>query len=296
METTENNKAPDTLDLKEPIKAPKILPTYNSNPFTLGFDALGRFFNTNTPWAIVLIVLSFVGLIGQFGNSVMQSANQQKATTFSQSPALSSSSSSDATTIIALVVFIGVFVLLLSVIIGVIAIFVKGMLSHVALESEKGNSVSFSEAFQAVTKRFWRLLGAELLAYVKIFGWFLLFIVPGIVAAYRYTLLSYVIMDEPEDAKGVTAAHTRVKVLVQHRLLEVFGISTVGAIIPVIGQLISLSGNAALYRQMQIYTDNNLEKPKKHWLNYLGLILVGFFVLLIVLLGLVLIAVSSSRI
>lgn len=265
-------------------------PEYNSNPFTLSFNALGRFFEKNTPWAIAIIVLGFLGYIGQLGGELANEGSNSQSTTLGTTAA----TNPDATTTIALVVFIGIFVLVFALVALVVGVFVQGMLTHVAIESEKGNRVSFSDAFNATSKRFWRLLGASLLAFVKIVGWTLLFIIPGIVAAFRYTLLPYVIMDEPEDSRGVKESHDRTKLLVKHRLLEVFGVSTVSAIIPIVGQVLGLAGNAALYRQLQVYNDGNLEKPKKHWLNYLGFILMGLGFLLVAFIAVILAAASLA--
>ena len=267
-------------------------PVYNSNPFSLGFDALGRFFNTNVAWAVVLIVLGFFGAITQLaGNLPHSSTSTTPAPPATAYGAPSSQTAYDATTIIALVIVISVFVLVAVVVGVIINIFLKGMFSYVALESEKGNKVNFEAAFKATAHRFPRLFGSELLAMLKIIGWTMLFIIPGVVAAYRYALLSYVIMDEPEDKKGVKNSHARVKTLVAHRKMEVFGLATVGAIVPFVGSLITLSGNAALYRQMQIYTDHKLEKPGVHWLNYIGFILFAALLLFVLFIAAIVLAI-----
>lgn len=267
-------------------------PVYNSNPFTLAFDALGRFFNTNAGWAIAVIIIGFLSFMGQFTSNILQS-NQRRPDLSYSTPSPISHPSTDATTIIAIgvVVFV-VLVVFLSLAIT-ISTFIQSMFIHVALESEKGNSVTFSEAFQAVSKRFWRILGATFLAAFKIMGWFLLLIVPGVIAVYRYALLGYVIMDESEENKSVKASHDRVKALTKDRLFEVFGVSTVAGIIPFVGSLLGLSGKAALYRQLQVYHDKKLEKPTIHWLNYIGILLFVVIILLILAFG-ALVALSSK--
>lgn len=248
---------------------------YISNPFKLAVDATSRLFETNKVWAIVIIVL---GLFGAFPQGSGSNQDSQKVTE-------AASSNPETSTIIATAILIFGVILVVLVIALVIGSYVEGMLSYVALQSEKGKKVTFSEAVGEVNKRFSRLLGAYALALVKIVGWSLLLIVPGIIAAVRYSLLSYVIMDQPAEEKSVKAAHDRVKEVTSGRLWEVFGIQFTG-IVPIVGSLFSLAGGAALYKQLQVFTDKKLEKPKIHWLNYLALVFILIGLILLVLIGL----------
>lgn len=260
---------------------------YNSNPFTLSFESLSRFFNSNMPWAIVLIVLGVVNFLFQTGSNLASLTSSESSSSTAAGTAI------EPAVIAAIVIFVLVLVLIAIIVGSVVKVYFNGMFSHVALQSESEKTVSFGEAFQAVSQRFWRLLGAQLLADIKIIGWTLLFIIPGIVAALRYSMLPYVIMSEPENEKGIGDSHAKTKALSKGRLIEIFGISTVATIIPVIGSIIGLSGKAALYNQLSYYNQHNLEKPKVHWLNYLGLILLaglllfmGFIVMIILLIAL----------
>jgi hypothetical protein len=262
---------------------------YNSNPFTLAFEALGKFFENNLAWAAVLIGLVLFGFFMQFlGNIIPLIIG---AETSSQTTAATSSGSNDISVVA--VVAISLIVLAFGSIFAMLAIavsaFIAGLYSYIALESLKGNTVSASEGFSRTAKRLWPLFGAQLLAIVKIIGWTFLFIIPGIVAAYRFKLIPYVVMNEEE--KKIRKIHDRTKILVKKRLWEVFGIDFVASIVPFIGNLVGYSGKAALYNQMQIATDTKTEKPKIHWLNYLGLIIfgsvaliIGFFAVLIAIL------------
>lgn len=226
---------------------------YISNPLKLASRSAKNLFNANKRWAILLIVL---GIFSTFSSS---------DGTNTQNQALGTSSSAEIS--VAFVVFIVSFALLFALAVAVVSVYVGGMLSFVALESEKGNKVTFRQAFDATSKRFWLLLGATLLAGLKILGWLLLFIVPGIIAMLRYSLLSYVIMDGPAEENTVKASHDRVKQLTVGRLWEVLGVSITG-FIPFIGTLFSTAGYAGLYTQLKVYTDSKNEKPKIHWLNY----------------------------
>lgn len=265
---------------------------YNSNPFTLSFDALSKFFNHNMTWAIVMIVFGIVGFLFQMVSNVASLTSSESST---GTTSAASNPSLDPAVIAAIVILVLVFVLIAVVIGTVVQVYYNGMFTYVALRSEEGKSATFSEAFEAVTKRFWRLFGAQLLAALKILGWTLLLIVPGIIAGLRYSMLPYVIMNESEKEKGIGDSHDKTKALSKGRLIEVFGISTVAALIPVIGTIAGLSGKAALFNQFDYYNQHNLEKPKKHWLNYLGLVLLALLFLFIGLITVIAAIIAMSK-
>lgn len=237
-------------------------PTYISNPFVLAHRASKRLFANNKWWAVVLLVLGVLNTFSSADSTTPSSNPGPAAVTGSSNPEVS----------LTLVVFLISLAALFMIVVLVFATYVTGILSYVTLQSEQGKKAALGEAFSATRQRFWRLLGALALAFVKIIGWTLLFVIPGIVAALRYSLLGYAVMDSPAEETSVKKSHERIKHLTKGRLWEVFGISFTG-IIPFIGTLYSSAGGAGLYAQLKTYTDKNLEKPKIHWLNYLGLIL-----------------------
>lgn len=252
---------------------------YESNPFKLAFAAMKRLFNTNRGWAIALIIIGVLSAFSSNNSSSDQSASQGSLT------------ATGTENTVALVVFIVSMVAIIAIGLLIVGTYVQGMLSYVALQSEKGKKVSVSEAYKAVGQRFWRLLGAQLLAAVKVIGWSLLFVIPGIIAAVRYALLSYVIMDESPENKSVKESHDRTKSLVKTRLWEVLGVSMT-AIVPVVGGLLDTAGKAAQYNQLKHYHDSKLEKPKIHWLNYLIPLI---FIFAIVALAIALVAFAISQ-
>ena len=56
---------------------------------------------------------------------------------------------------------------------------------------------------------FWRAVGLRLLMLLKILLWTLLFVVPGIVAAYRYALAPYLMADHPELSASEAIARSK---------------------------------------------------------------------------------------
>ena len=283
QQTNQHAKLPQHQAEKKP---------YNSNPFTLSFDALGKLFTHNLTWAIVLLVLGAISAFGQLASNAFGNINSS-STSPNYETNITSGSSLDATTVIAIVIVVFVVALILLTVILVVDTYVKGMLSYVALKSEDGESVSFSEAFNETASRFWRLLGAQLLAGLKILGWGLLFIIPGIVAALKYSMLPYEIMRASKDEKGASSAHSNVKALTKGRVIEIFGVATVSSIIPFVGSLLALTGHAAQYDQLNYYYKHKLEKPKVHWLNYLGFILIALILPILFLIGLLALALGK---
>lgn len=267
----------------DPVKT-KENNDYISNPFRLVVASTKRLFNTNKNWAILILVLGMLSSFSSIG----------KSTKSSTTPVGSNVANTDVSTVVATVIIITVVVLVVSLLVSVLAVYIQGVLTYVALQSEKGQKATLSEATAAVRKRFGRLYWSQLLALVKIIGWTMLFIVPGIIASLRYALLGYVIMDESENNKSVKESHIRVKTLVNTRLWEVLGVSSTG-IIPVFGTLFDVTGKAAQYNQLKKYHDQKLEKPKVHWLNYVMLIVFSAIFLAVVAMGIIFLLIRSNN-
>jgi uncharacterized membrane protein len=58
------------------------------------------------------------------------------------------------------------------------------------------NNPSFGMVFSGF-KRFWPALGAVILTSVFVMLWFLLLVIPGIIASYRYSMTFYIMADNP---------------------------------------------------------------------------------------------------
>ena len=57
---------------------------------------------------------------------------------------------------------------------------------------------SFKDAFSGFKVKYGRNIGTLLLAGIKAFLWTLLFIVPGIIKSYEYSIIPYILADDPE--------------------------------------------------------------------------------------------------
>ncbi len=309
---------PEALKNKASSKAHQPLAEYQSNPFSLSFNKFGLFFEKNLGWAIALLVIPvFFGLL-QFGSQIpwllepdttetTSTTTKKEDTTYKnnyysgdkeeKTPDFTQYSEDEIPPLGAIAVIVSILVVLFVGIVilqALIQTFIFGMLTYVALENDAGRKASLRGSIDAVVSRFRRLFLAQLLASAKIFGWTLLLIIPGIIATFRYALLPFVIMDESPKNKGVVASHDRVKEIVAGRKREVFGVATVAVIIPIIGTIIQFVGNAALYRQLQSYHDQNGQKAPVHWLNYFGFMLIGIYLLFIIALVALLIAFAET--
>lgn len=267
---------------------------YNSNPFTLSFNALGSLFNANVAWPIVLISLEFFSWIMQGFSMLIDAIASEPTSTTPYEPVFTANpSSTDVGVIIAIATLVVGFVIIFSIIASVVGTYISGMYSYVSLHSLENKKVSFGEAFSAVTKRFWRLFFAQLLANLKIVGGLFLFIVPGIRAYLRYSILPYIIMSEKERESGIISTHDRTKELIRGRLMEPFGIATVANLIPLVGTSLKFAGTAALYSQLAHYHDHKLDKPKIHWLNYIAFSILVFILLLAVFIGIMIVGLNA---
>ena len=91
---------------------------------------------------------------------------------------------------------------------------------------------------------FWRIILLNLLLSIFVFLWSLLLIVPGIIAAYRYSMATYVLLDHPEY--GVMDCIRESKALTAGRKGELFklDLSFLGwlflSFLPYIGYLVSV--------------------------------------------------------
>jgi uncharacterized membrane protein len=69
-------------------------------------------------------------------------------------------------------------------------------------------------------KQYGRSLGAMLLMYLYIFLWFLLLIIPGIIAAYAYAMVPYLLADD--ESIGIEDALARSKKMMDGYKLDLF--------------------------------------------------------------------------
>ncbi len=66
----------------------------------------------------------------------------------------------------------------------------------------------------------WKALGLQVVTSIKVFLWAMLFLIPGIVAAYRYAMAPYLMAEYPD--MGITEAIERSKELMDGHKMDLF--------------------------------------------------------------------------
>jgi len=120
------------------------------------------------------------------GTSSNTSSITQLLDVWSQTGASSTTSSSTFTLLLCLSLLLLLGVMVLQV----------GM-SHLALVASSGGSPKFKDFF-APLKHFGRWLGLWLWMLIRVYLWMFLFIIPGIIAALRYSQAVYLMLEDPE--------------------------------------------------------------------------------------------------
>lgn len=112
-----------------------------------------------------------------------------------------------------------------------------------------------------------KIILAQLLTSCLVFLWSLLFVIPGIVAAYRYSLVPYLLIDDPD--RPVLDALRRSRELMQGRKWELFTLelsfllwimgmsflsTLAGLLSPILSEIVVLACNVFLTPYMQFTT------------------------------------------
>ena len=204
--------------------------------------------STPAPWLVTLVFL--------LATSVLSSAAEWANPVARQIMALSESFQSsylqmDESTAVTVVMqmqelaqkpafFVTVLVSMLLTLYSIVVEY--GYVSY-SLDVVRGEESGVGELFS----RFYmagKIILAQILMVVVIALWALLFIIPGIIAAYRYRMVSYILLDDPDC--GVWEAFRRSKAMMQGRKMEYFMLE-LSFIVLIFGAnlLTNLAGNFA---------------------------------------------------
>ncbi len=166
---------------------------------------------------------------------------------------------------------IGLGALIFIIIAGflIIGTILTGVYDYTSAELANNRKVSLGKAFQAVVSNFIPYLWVRIIVTVKTLLWSLLFIVPGIIMAIRYSLAGVAFFDK--QLRGNEAVKHSMK-LVKGAWLTTFASQTLFNIVTLnfISNLLYIGTNGVLYRQL---SDAGGTKPKAHFLSWLTLFL-----------------------
>lgn len=175
--------------------------------------------------------------------------------------------------------------IILSLFVLAITTMLHGIASYTALQISKGRDAKLSEAFNAVLEKFGRYFIVIFLMNIKIVLWGLLFIIPGIIAYYRYSFAGMLFFDEEKNLRGDQALQASSK-LAKKGLLTVFASHFLFSIITFFyaDRLIGLASQAILYREYTTLEKSKTAKPAAHPLAWLALAMpiTIFFALIVV--------------
>ena len=258
---------------------------YDSNPFTLSIKGLGLLIEYAKGVFIALLIFGMLGLVLNIFSYIPSDNNSNTTSSYSSTEASDTNSLVNGSNVVEWGVVVSVTLVIIGALIVIffVAVFLSalyyGVVASGAVSASEKRMITLGEAFSEMGERLGALFKAEIIINLKIIGGLLLFIVPGIRAALRYQSTPYIIMKNKEIS--ATDAINSSKDLYKGHLMESFGIMTVGAIIPFIGSAVSASGMAMSIQQLTAYKESNLVTPKTHWLNYIGLIILALFFLII---------------
>lgn len=252
--------------------------SYENNPFFIATNGITLLFNLAQGVAVMLIILSVVGLFsGSFGPSDESSSGNAAGNVFAGWGVTEWLLLSGAVGIIGLALFM-------------IGALFAGVNAYTSARLAYGDEVSIKTAFGESFDKLWSFIWLQIIILVKVLLWSLLFIIPGIVMAVRYSLANVAFFDDTKNLRGDAAVKeslrlTRGAWITTYAANALFNILTFGAL----NKLVSTGVNAMLYRQYQDL--GSKKKPAAHWLSWLTLvlpfILVGFFILAVVFVAII---------
>ena len=232
---------------------------YLTNPFTLGIEGVKLLYNKGR--GVFWLALA-AGILGLITNSVPAPSEESDTQSLSGQEA------------------VGVLILIFFVLAALLALFVIvwGMFGYTSSELTKNKHVKFSDAFKVSYKNFWRIALVIVIMSLRIIGWTLLLIIPGIIMSVRYTLSAVVIFAEPGLSAGQVV--TRSAELTKKAWFDTFASQTLLSVLSfgILSSNIQTGVQAILYKQLSELKKSGSEKPPTHWLSYLcfGILLLIF--------------------
>lgn len=239
---------------------------YINNPFFIATEGLKLFFAKAVGVAVLLIIVSAFFQVVNSGFSGSEPAQQSTTSSQIAQPEANVSNSVLAV-IIVLAAVIGTGVVIAVIAAGTL---LAGVTGYTSAQLANSKDVSLQDAWKATTDQFWSLLWLQVLTFLKILAWTLLFIIPGIVMSLRYSLATTAFFDK--GLKG-NAALKESLALTKGSWITLFGAQTVFSIITlgIINYLTSAGTTTVLYRQ---FRDTPLEeRPKAHGLSIAAFVL-----------------------
>lgn len=262
--------------MKSSSKFPK---TYQTNPFSIATSGLDKLFKYARSVAVLFIVISIIRALTQQSEKYPSDASQ--APDHSMRPDLSIEAL--LAVLVLMVLFVG------------ISIVINGISDYTSAQLSRGKTTTLRQALRAVLTSFWSYAWLRILVAIKILAWSLLFVIPGVIMAVRYSLAGVSYYDKGLRGNDAIAHSSK---LVKGGWLTTFA-SHVSLNVLTLGFIVTLlepGTNGALYHQFSKLKKNH---PPAHWLSWITLLvsmMLAFALVLvvIVLLPYIILAIASS--
>lgn len=269
-------------------------PTYENNPFTIAASGIDGLFSYAKVLAIIMLTLSLVSVLANAIPSAIDYNNHRGQPTPAPAPAdtepLPSLSLEQLLTMVAI---FGSISLAITLVIFLVSAIFTGLRDVAAAAVANERPVSFGGAFTILFGRFGSYLWLQALIWIKVFLWSLLFIVPGIVMAVRYSLAGTAFFSRDMKAREALARSTKITKggwLTTVASYSFFNLITFGCL----SALVETGTRGVLYRQFDAYETAGIRKPSPHWLTITCFVLLLLLLLLVVTGGALLVAIAAS--
>ncbi len=281
-------------NVNEVNTAPEV--QYENNPFNIGLNGIELLFKNAQQVGIYAAILAGVAFLLNAIASVIDVINtpvnpQNTRSIYSELPNIPIATGNELL-IIALVIS---FVFLIIVIAFLVGLFLNGILEYTAARLSLGEKVTFKQAAAASWKNLPGYIWMNIIKMVKVLLWSLLFIVPGIIMAVRYSLSGVAFF--AEDKRGNAAIQRSTQITKDAWLTTFAGTSlwniiTLGMIAPIT----QTGAISVLYKQLRHATDSNVQKPAAHWLSWLTLLgpIILLVMMFVFIIGLALLIAAAS--
>lgn len=233
---------------------------YQNNPFFVAADGVSLVARMAGGVALFLALLS---LFAVFSDAVDRGASNADPDNLSS--LTMQWSVSDWILGIGSVVVIGLAVIMILALLG-------GVSAYTSYRASQHKHTSIKDAFKVSFDHLWAFLWLQIIINVKILLWALLFIIPGIIMAYRYSLAGLAFFDERKKLRGNNAIKESLR-LTNGAWITTFASKSLLNLLTLGGLqfLIETSANAVLYRQFDAIGDK--PKPEAHWLSWITLVI-----------------------
>ena len=253
---------------------------YENNPFKVAIRGIEGLFHYAKTIAIIMLVLSIIGVLSNAVSNANDTLNPQSETSpLWGGEGAGTSSDPDMAGFLTLLLAAGSIILIFTIVVWIVAIIINGIRDVSAAAVANRKKITLGEAFSALFKRLGGYVWLQILIMVKVLLWSLLFIVPGVIMAIRYSLAGTAFF--ARDMKAGQALKHSIEItkggwITTFASYGFFNIVTLGFI----SALIDTGSRSILFRQFDAYHRSNTPKPSAHALS---IVFLALLILLIVL-------------